>query len=273
VSASRIAALTLLISALCHTGARAEQFPGAGTDNPGTGGQAQISTWVIGAINGGVARPTGTTSCTAWALVDGSNFDSIGLGDPTVINPATGEPSTVFFRICDGTYQFVYVGPHSPADIARVAYQRVAALVPRPEASFSPPIDKMIVNFETWLGITPRPPVTATAAIPGLSATVTAQPSGIEWTTGSRVAGDTTLITCQPWGSTTFAAGGCAWTPAYPSVGKVTGTTDLRYHGTVTIVWHVTWEATNGATGTLGDLRTTTPIEMGVQEIQTIGGP
>ena len=130
----------------------------------------------------------------------------------------------------------------------------------------------MIVNFETWLGVTPQPPVTATAAIPGLSATVTAQASDIEWATGSHVTGDTTLIACQPWGSTDSATGGCAWTPAYPSVGKVTGTTDLRYHGTVTIVWQVSWQATNGASGTLGDLRTTTAVQMGVQEIQTIGG-
>ena len=49
-----------------------------------TGGQAQISTWVIGAINGGVSKPTGTSSCSAWALVDGSNFGSVGLGEPTV---------------------------------------------------------------------------------------------------------------------------------------------------------------------------------------------
>jgi hypothetical protein len=65
---------------------------------------------------------------------------------------------------------------------------------------------------------------------------------------------------------------GCAWTPAYPSVAKVTGTNDDRYHGAVTIVWQVAWQATNGATGDLGELRTTTPVRMGVQEIQTIGG-
>jgi|GEM_PF-3750726 len=94
----------------------------------------------------------------------------------------------------------------------------------------------------------------------------------IEWTTGSQVDGDITTINCRPWGSTEFAADGCTWTPAYPSVAKVTGTTDLRYHGTVSIVWQVTWLASNGATGSLGDLRTTTPVEMVVQEIQTIGG-
>jgi hypothetical protein len=263
--------LALLVSALSVDNAAAAGT-GGGDESPSTGGQAQISTWVIGAINGGVARPVGTTACSPWALVDGSNFGSVGLGEPTVINPATGQPSTIFFRLCGGTYQFVYVGPHSPVDIARVAYQRMAALVPRPEVAFSPPSDKMIVNFETWLAVAPQPPVTATAAIPGLSATVTAQATGIEWATGSKVAGDTTMIVCQPWGSTEFAKGGCAWTPAYPSIGKVTGTADLRYHATITIVWQVSWQATNGASGTLGDLRTTTAVEMGVQEIQTIGG-
>jgi hypothetical protein len=203
-------------------------------------------------------------------LFDGSTFG--GIGTPVIVNPATGEKSTLYVRLCNGIYQFVYVGPYSPTDIARVAYQRAAALVRKPAVAFSPPIDKMIVNFETWLGVTPQQPVTATAAIPGLSATVTAEPTSIEWTTGSRVTGDTTKITCEPWGSTGSSQGGCAWTPAYPSIGKVTGTTDLRYHGTVTIVWKVSWQATNGAGGSLGDLRTTTPVAMTVQEIQTIGG-
>ncbi len=225
---------------------------------------------MIGAVNGGVVKPAGATSCTAWQLFDGSNMG--GLGNPGIINPATGEPTLVYFRTCDGVPQFVYVGPTTVTDITRVAFQRVAELVPKPQVAFSPPVDKMIVNFETWLGVTPRQPVTATAAIPGLSATVTAEPTDIEWSTGSRVAGDITKISCQPWGSTESATGGCAWTPAYPSVGKVTGTTDQRYHGSVTIVWKVSWQATNGASGTLADLRTTTPVRMGVQEIQTIGG-
>lgn len=243
-----------------------------GDQTPGDpGGSAQVSTWVIGAVNGGVAQPAGTTSCTPWALVDGSNFESAGLTEPTMINPATGEAATVYFRVCEAKYQFVYLGPHTPADVARVAYEKVASLVPDPQVAFSPPVDKMIVNFETWLGITPSAPITATATIPGLSATVTAEATGIEWATGSHITGDTTTINCQPWGSTQSDHNGCSWTPAYPSVAKVTGTTDQRYHGTVTIIWQVSWEATNGANGTLGELRTTTPIEMTVQEIQTIG--
>jgi hypothetical protein len=238
-----------------------------GNNTPNPNGSAQISVWVIGAVNGGVSTPTGVT-CTPWTLFDGSPF-GVPAGDPTVVG---SQQQTVYFRVCGAITQYVFVGPHNPEDVAKVAYDKVASLVPHPEVGFSPPIDKMIVNFETWLGVTPSAPITASASIPGLSATVTARASGIEWDTGSRVAGDTTMINCEPWGSTDSAQGGCAWTPAYPSVAKVTGTTDQRYHGTVTIVWQVTWAASNGASGALGDLRTTTPVAMGVQEVQTIGG-
>jgi hypothetical protein len=204
-------------------------------------------------------------------LFDGSVYQGGLTPSPAAINPATGETAVIFYRTCGAIPQFVYVGPQTPADVAQFAYDEVASLVPDPQVAFSPPIDKMIVNFETWLGITPSPPITATASIPGLSATVTAQATDIEWATGSQIAGDTTTINCQPWGSTQSAQTGCSWTPIYPSVAKVTGTTDQQYHGTVTIVWQVSWVATNGATGTLDELRTTTPIEMTVQEIQTIG--
>ncbi len=268
MSASRLAIVVCTTLLLAYGNVEAAETGGDNT--PGTGGQAQISTWVIGAINGGVSRPSGASSCSPWAIFDGSTTEIAGA--PTAINPATGQVSTIYFRLCGSTYQYVYVGPHSPTDVARVAYQKVASLVPRPEVTFSPPVDKMIVNFETWLGITPSDPISATATIPGLSATVTAQATDIEWATGSQVEGDTTTITCQPWGSSESAQNGCAWTPAYPSVEKVTGTSDQRYHGTVTIIWQVSWQASNGAGGSLADLRTTTAVAMGVQEIQTIGG-
>lgn len=268
--ALRVATVLVLLASLTPSAALAESGVG-GSDTPSPNGAAQITTWVLGAINGGISRPTGTSSCSAWSVFDGSTTEGAGL-EPTMINPANGQISTVYFRVCDGRYQFVYVGQHTVIDIAEVAYQKVAALVPRPEASFSPPVDKMIVNFETWLAVTPSAAITATAAVPGLSATVTAQATDIEWSTGSQVAGDTTLIACRPWGSTSSAQDGCTWTPTYPSVAKVTGTTDQRYHGTVTIVWQVSWQATNGASGSLGALRTTSAVAMGVQEIQTIGG-
>ena len=118
----------------------------------------------------------------------------------------------------------------------------------------------MIVNFETWMGVTPVDPVTATATVITTSASVTATPNHIEWHTGSIVTGDTTLITCNLWGSTQYPIGGCTWTPSYPSVPKATGTDDLYYHGDITIIWDITWTATDGTTGTFPQLRTSSPV-------------
>jgi hypothetical protein len=47
----------------------------------------------------------------------------------------------------------------------------------------------------------------------------------------------------------------------------------LTYHATVDIVWHVTWTSSTGQTGTFDDIRTTTPVNITVMEIQTIGAP
>jgi len=268
--AFRVTVFALLCALLVPNAAVAENSAG-GSDTAATGGAPQISTWVIGALNGGVKRPVGTTTCSPWVPLDGSTIELINP-NVSMINPATGLPEAVYTRSCDGKFQYVFVGPHSPVDVAHAAYEKVSKLVPKPAVNFSPPADKMVVNFETWLGVTPHAPITATATIPGLSATVTAQPTDIEWSTGTKIDGDTTTVSCQLWGSTESAQDGCAWTPAYPSVAKVTGTDDQRYHGTVTLVWEVSWQATNGATGSLGELRTTTPVRMGVSEIQTIGG-
>jgi hypothetical protein len=263
---TRLVAGLLICFLVAPASARAAQIPGAST-NQGSDGGAQVSAWVIGAVNGGVSRPVGTQSCSGWGLLDGSTFG--GAGSPGVINPATGQTATIFFRVCDGLLQYVWVTTTNPRDIARVAERHVTALLPKPEVSFSPPADTMIVNFETWLAVRPVEPVTATAAIPTVAATVTATPRAIEWSTGSTVAGDTTRIGCDLWGSIDRPV--CVWTPAYPSIPAVTGTADLRYHATVTIIWSVSWRATTGAAGTLADLRTTTPVTMTVQEIQTIG--
>jgi len=267
----RVAAAAIAITICTSSPALAADTSGGATNPDSTGGAPQISTWVIGALNGGVKRPVGTTTCTLWVPLDGSTIELINP-NVSMINPATGLPEAVYTRSCDGKFQYVFVGPHSPVDVAHAAYEKVSKLVPKPAVNFSPPADKMVVNFETWLGVTPHAPITATAAIPGLSATVTARPTDIEWSTGTKVDGDTTTVSCQLWGSTESAQDGCAWTPAYPSVANVTGTDDQRYHGTVTLVWQVSWQATNGATGSLGELRTTTPVRMGVSEIQTIGG-
>jgi len=51
----------------------------------------------------------GAASCAPFAQVDGSTFESVGLGDPVVINPSTGARSAVYFRYCKNRYDYRYI--------------------------------------------------------------------------------------------------------------------------------------------------------------------
>jgi len=120
-----IAALLAVVIVFAPNVALAGGSQGGETTSDSSGGAPQISTWVIGAINGGVKRPAGTKTCTPWEALNGSTIE-LSNPNPIVIDPATGQPSTIYIRSCDGKFQYVYVGPHSPVDVAHVAYQKVA---------------------------------------------------------------------------------------------------------------------------------------------------
>jgi hypothetical protein len=243
----------------------------AGVTADATDHSITLDIWNVGAVNGGQVAPPGAI-CTAWEATANTTPESGAADIGTVRQDAAGIVYIEYFRLCDGVLTNIWVPQLPSVDLATIASDHIARLLPDPVPSFAPPIDKMIVNFETWMAVAPLAPVTATVQIPGSSATATATPVSIEWATGSTVFGDVTKIVCKPWGSIAYASNGCTWTPAYPSVPKVTGTDDLHYHGSMTVVWHVDWSSSSGAGGTLNDLRTTTPLQVTVMEIQTIGG-
>jgi hypothetical protein len=167
------------------------------------------------------------------------------------------------------TAQYEWIPNLTGEQLSAEAYDSVKKLVPQPDVQLSRPADNLLVNVDTSIAVNPIQPITATATIPGRSATVTATPTRIDIVTGSHVTTDTQRLSCPPWGG---AATTCVWTPIYPSVEKVTGTNDHRHHGSVSVVWNVVWTSTDGTGGTLDQLTTTTPIQFAVREIQTIGG-
>jgi hypothetical protein len=178
----------------------------------------------------------------------------------------------LYYRICTGTAQYVWVPLLSAGDLGQLAFDEVTKKLPKPTPALSP--DLAIggyVNFETWLSVADPGVVTATAAIPGLSATATALVVRIEWRPG-----DGSLVTCEPFGRLPPTPGytgkaPCGHTFTQPSVAKATGTADDRYHGSVTLVWAASWTASNGASGDLGEVSSTVPFVYRVREIRTIG--
>ncbi len=209
------------------------------------------------------SKPGGDTSpspvvqaCDPWAA------------DPP---PAPGPNASVrellqYRRVCPSQVQYMVTRVDSGQAVAMNAYASAVARAVKPTLLAAPPTDHLIVNLETWFAVQRTAPVSATASIPGLSATVTLRPASYRVDTGAG-----TVLRCSLWGSTTSPAGGCTWTPTVPSIPRFTRA-GYAFAGSVTLVWDVSWSATDGSGGRLDAIETTRPIRLAVREIQTIGG-
>jgi hypothetical protein len=229
----------------------------------------------VAALNGDGGSGGGESNCGPWAPASIADLTNQGYPPDSEVTriSETGVTLTLYYRICGGERRFLWVAPISPQDVAAFARDQVTRQLPVPSPMFAPPPEAMLVNLETWFGVEPIGPITASASVPGLSVSVTATATGLTLSTGSQVRGDDDTINCRPWGSIDFPADGCVWTPAYPSVEEVTGTDDYRYHANVAVTWSVTWRSSTGASGDLGELTTSTDALIAVREIQTVGAP
>ena len=158
-------------------------------------------------------------------------------------------------------------GP-SPEVLARQAYDQVPLVIPEPRTA--PPANaEQLVGFPTWLWVEPAvwQTFTASAAIPGLSVTVTATPRHIAWDMG-----DGTQLTCNGPGTAWNPAGGDGQTTdcehAYQFVSAEEP--DGRYRVSVTVTWSVAWQASTGETGVLPDASRTASFGLAVGERQAI---
>jgi hypothetical protein len=157
--------------------------------------------------------------------------------------------------------------PPEPATMAVEASQDVPLLTPMPRTS--PPTGEQVVGLPTWLWIDAAgwDPATATAEVPGLAVTVTATPRHVEWDMGN---GDS--VTCTGPGTAWDTAGpddqatDCSYTYQFVSAGRPGG----AYTVTTTVVWAVTWEASNGEAGVLPDATRTASVDLVVGERQAV---
>jgi hypothetical protein len=237
------------------------------------GGRDEIGSWVIGKGPGGGVRPPSAQSvCTPWDHAANISADAGVVDLGTVRVDDAGVIWNLYFRDCDGTRQFVWVPTVPPAQLGRIAFDQLMKQLPKPTPRLSP--DASVggyVNFETWLSVLDPGVLTATSSIPGLSATARARVVRIEWQPG-----DGESVVCQPFGALPptpdfVGAAPCGHTYRWPSHPKVTGSGDGLYRGSLTLVWEASWSASNGASGSLGEARSSTPFTYRVREIQTIG--
>ena len=142
--------------------------------------------------------------------------------------------------------------------------------IPTPTPQLNPP-GQTLPNLTTWLDA-PQPTSTlsATATIPGVTATATATLRSTHFTinpapNGPASRDDATTITCPGHGTpyrpnTTPNRSTCAHRFTTP-------TRDLTI--TVTTVWHLTWTSNIDPGGDLGTVTATTTIPYRVQELAT----
>lgn len=182
-----------------------------------------------------------------------------------------GQVADEFFR--DHTAVFVPAGGEPPAPyidggtLARAAWDAVT--IPQPGVETNPKLGDSgatLVGMDTWVWATEDTPakVTATATAGPVSATVTAVSDGL------RLSAPDSAPSCHGFGT--------AWTE-----GAAEGSSDCTIEFTrssahlggstpldVSVGYSVSYTATDGATGDLGAVTTTSTTSLPVAEIQTI---
>ena len=219
-----------------------------------------MSAWALGASNGGVVPPAGTSGCSPWSR---TTEDVLSKGPPG----PNGVPMNLFTRVCDGVVQGVWVPVLAPEDLARLTYADLSARLVVPVVAMSPsPARGGVVNLVEWLAVEDPGVVSVSAAIPGLSVTTSATASSVVWDMGN---GD--RVPCTGLGERWAPGVGdrspaCGYRYAWYSADRPGD----RYAVSVTLVWKVSWLASDGRSGVLGDLSTVYGFGFRVGELQTV---
>lgn len=186
----------------------------------------------------------------------------------------------LFTRTCRGSSRLVWIPELSPRQLAGQASVMVQGRLPRPNFSFAPTIDRMVVEIGTWIWAdrSSWKPISATAWIP--------TPSGLIWarTTATPVLmGFTTpddamtssrrrSMSCfgpgLPWSS--VAGDGlsspCTFTYEHASSSQAGGV----YRAETSITWAIRWTSNVGVGGVLPPFTTRRTVTVRVQELQAL---
>lgn len=251
-----------------------------------TSGDSVIETSAGGSVTvdggfvtvGSVSIPrTGHTRITGKDPIDckfyaidstGSDPNQLGKG-PEITDLIPGTPLlrecyyTTTGHIAEPITLIIYPTPNTPDAHTQALAQALSQLtieIPTPQNSPQQPIP---VQMETFFWDTNPTTQTTQATANGVTATLTAQ-----HTTTTYQLGDITTLTCPeptpPYNPTQHVRN----QPSTCHTHFNTNTTTLTTNTTST--WHLTWTATNGQTGDLGNIQRTTTTPLHIQEYETV---
>jgi hypothetical protein len=188
-----------------------------------------------------------------------------------------GTKMSLYGRQCGNRLPtWMWVRQVSPRQLAAIGTDLVREKLPVPRALFSPDVTgqaaRAVVHLPLWFAVPSGQwaPVSATASIPGLAATVTARPHRLTFDPG------------DGGGSVSCTGPGPRYRPGMPEPARppdcsytywdasTTAPGGVRWPARRSINWQVSWSATNGDGGSLGPLTTTASYAVPVQEIQAI---
>jgi hypothetical protein len=181
--------------------------------------------------------------------------------------PVSTGLGTYYDVVCQGTFlREVFVPAGSPQPVvatgAQLAQRALAGFaLPKPVPAHAP-AGEAIVHIPTYLWLAGGwGPLSATASVTGLSATVTAQPFAAKWAMG-----DDQEATCGGPGAPYPNDTSCSVTYVDTSADQP----NLEYPATVWVYYHASWRASDGSSGDLGVLTTSTDFGVRVAQIETV---
>jgi hypothetical protein len=226
----------------------------------------------------------GSTSPCRYIPLPAQDAETFGPGGPM--------PGGWFFVVCTGKRLTIFTGVltwipsvsvpiASPAVVAAhtLALQaRDSLTLPSPEIGLNP-APFSVVDFATWLWIAPAVwhSFRATATAGGVTATATAVPQAVDWSTGDghHVVCDGPGVTYQPAIPASDQVTNCSYTYPESSAGQPTGNGDSNsaaFTLVATVEWAVTWSATGApGGGVLPPLFTSSAVRVRVEQVESVG--
>lgn len=210
---------------------------------------------------GGPAGGTGVITCGLFEVPTPSSPEAVQVFAPVegtayVLVCENGEGEEVVNRvIIYDPAAFVI----SAAELAAQAYRELPLVYPDPRTAPPLPADH-VVGLSTWLWVPASQwrPLSASASVPGLSATVTATPDVVVWDMGD---GSEPVICYGP---------GTPYAPGETTDCKHAYSYSGTYEVAVEIRWRVRWQATDGTGGTLPVAWRGTRFALDVVEVQAV---
>ena len=238
-----------------------------------TRGSGGVGIGVSTAGGTGVSTSGARGRTCSWTVTQANTpepFKSIWAKVPPPAGQAPGSGQWARWDCSDGTAGIGWLPNSRPAVapivLAREAYRFLP--LPVPQIRLNPPAGRaQLVSLPTWLWLDPATwgARSATASVPGLSATVTAVPVSVTWSMG-----DGGRVVCR--------GPGTPYDPARPEAAQHPSCSYTYRHAadayqvTATTTWRITWAA-HGAPGggTLPPLARTSPaVAVRVVEVQAI---